>query len=71
MNPVYCTVFDSYNASACYIRMGDILYYPVINHYGWSLTGAGRPKQCTKSRMTPGSAAYYYCSKSSPTPSFL
>lgn len=57
------TQYDHVNTTSCYVRIGNTLLYPVINHYGWSDTGFDRPTRCTKSASSvAGSAAHYYCS---------
>lgn len=64
MEPIYCTKYHDFNTTSCYVRIGNTLVYPVINHYGWSSDGFGRPTRCAKSTATvAGSAANYYCSK--------
>lgn len=64
MDPIYCTQYDHVNTTSCYVRIGNTLLYPVINHYGWSDTGFDRPTRCTKSASSvAGSAAHYYCNK--------
>lgn len=63
MDPIYCTRFDEFNTSSCFVRIGNTLAYPVINHYGWSSDGYGRPTRCARSTASvAGSAANYYCS---------
>ena len=57
------TRYSDIPTASCYVRMGNMLAYPVTNHYGWSDSGTGRPSRCGKSAT--GSAEYYYCSKSS------
>lgn len=63
MQPIYCTSYSNLNYTACYVRIGNTLAYPIASHYGWSDTGYTRPSRCQRSQMIAGSSAYYYCNK--------
>lgn len=61
-NVIYCTYYADIDKSACLVRMANLLYYPVINHYGFSETGYGTPQPCNI-QSSPGSAGYFYCNQ--------